>query len=141
MTDLSGLLPLEWYRKFRLSDVGTPVVEAGESGMKGYKGVLVPSVSSPGSLSVLWLTELNAGAMGGGRMQTSVTYGTVPDADTRAGFLLLVDYAEELGLKEILEDLPSTSQRECWSITEIRAAYWWASRRQTIIKALLRALV
>jgi hypothetical protein len=114
------------------------VIETGESGMKGCRGVLVPSVSSPGTLSVLWLTNFTGEDTG--RMQTSLTYGTTPDVDTRAGFLWLVDYAEDLGLKEIVEDAPETSPRECWSITEIRASYWWTSRRQTITRAIVRAI-
>ena len=75
--------------------------------MKGSRGVLVPSVSSPGTLSVLWLQDM------GGRMQTSVTYGTVPDIDTRLGFLLLVDYCEQgLGVLGTCPRTPRTLDLE-----------------------------
>lgn len=114
MTDPSGLIPFEWYSKFTLSDVGLPVIEAGASGMQGQRGILVPSAHRPGSLSVLWLEEMDGGKHGPrGRMQTSVTEGTVPDATTRAGFLFLVDFAEDqniwttLGWASDLRDLPS----------------------------------
>lgn len=140
MSDPTPLLNFGFYKMLHVGDVGTPVVEAGESGMKGARGVLVPSVSSPGTLSVLWLQD-----MGGpwARMQTSVTYGTVPDIDTRVGFLMLVDVAEGLGVKEIFEDAPDTRPRDVWSITEIRSTYWWEARehRDRVKKALVAALI
>ena len=138
MTDPALLLKFEFYKVLHVGDVGTPIPEAGASGMKGSRGVLVPSVSSPGTLSVLWLQDM------GGRMQTSVTYGTVPDIDTRLGFLLLVDYCEQgLGvLGHVPEDAPDTRPRDVWSTTEIRSTYWWDTRenRDRVKSALMAAL-
>lgn len=56
----------------------TPVIEAGQSGMTGCRGVVLPSVVRPGELCVRW-----AGPPLGpkGWMETGITHGTVPDLD------------------------------------------------------------
>lgn len=59
----------------------TPVVEAGESGMTGCRGVVLPSVVRPGQLCVRW-----AGPPLGPKewSETGITHGTVPDLDHAA---------------------------------------------------------
>lgn len=61
-------------RNLRLGD---PVVETGESGMRGERGTVVASASRPGELAVLWHASerLPAG------LQTGVTHGTLLDVD------------------------------------------------------------
>lgn len=87
------LLPkFSFYKKFTLDDIGLRVIESGNCGMRGHRGILVPSTVNEGSLSVLWLPE--EGDTRQGRMQTSVTFGTVPDIDTRSGYLYLADFCD-----------------------------------------------
>lgn len=139
MIDHAPLISMGIVLRATLADVGLPVVEAGESGMKGARGVLVPSTSNPDSVSVLWLTEVKGGPYGIGRLQTSVTYGSVPDVNTRLGFLSVIDHAEKAGVT----DLGIRGQHGAvYSLADIRAMHLWADslNRPLIVEALLLAL-
>ncbi len=64
-----------------------PVVEAGESGMHGARGVIVPSGVRPGQLCVRWAGPPLAPNE---YMETSITHGTVLDLDSDGGAGVLV---------------------------------------------------
>lgn len=122
-----SVLPLIWE--------GTPVIELGESGMSLYTGVLVPSISMRGTLSILWLRDREGHALGKDCMQTSITGGSAPDVCTRFGFHVMLDYLEHrLGVDEISEGT------DVWTLAEARRSYWWREHPSRVIKAGLRAL-
>jgi hypothetical protein len=131
MLDLSVLIPLH----IPLRNLGTPVVEAGMSGMHGCKGVLVPSLSQPGQLSVEWLT---ASENRPGRLSTGITHGTVLDVTERLGFLLAVDFLEQQGVNEIIYD----EEQEIWTLESLRLFFNWSAsiRKDHVIKVLLAGI-
>jgi hypothetical protein len=107
--------------------IGVPVVEAGESGMKGARGIVVPAASRPGEFAVLWLDKVPG-------MQTGITHGTVVDPRERAGFLWLCDEAERRGCRL---DLGAARSLEWWEGPD---APCLEPRRPRMIAALSHAL-
>jgi hypothetical protein len=83
--------------------LGDPVIETGESGMRGERGVVVESVSNPGTLAVLWHASdrLPPG------LQTGVTHGTRLDVGA------MRREAEEArrGLAGVVADLRARADR------------------------------
>jgi len=106
--------------------LGDPVIETGESGMRGERGVVVASASRPGELAVLWTgsDRLPPG------LQTGITHGTRIDVDALraqrdAARATLRRYEPQPGDRVTVENVAGVpiGQRVTWTRGDGSAAF------------------